>query len=218
MDDLDLMMSDRQLALTLPPEKTQGVQPKAKKKAVKKPAVKKPAVKKHKLKGQGAPTCSLSRGLPVARTGCCKALTVGSDCAGLCSEGLALELLGIPHKHIFAAESNPQVRKLIRNLHGDSIQYFDDVVTRDNAAAPKVHLYVFGAPCQPWSPAGHGKGLQDDRGKVLIHCLRYIKDKLPTLVLMENSHLLASTKCPRDSIKLKRKVVAPPESRRLFSA
>ncbi len=51
MDDLDLMMSDRQLALTLPPAKTQGVKPKAKKKAVKNKAVK--AVKNPSQRARG---------------------------------------------------------------------------------------------------------------------------------------------------------------------
>ncbi len=227
MDDLDMMMSDRQLALA---ELPLPANPQARTKAVKKiqhikkrPAQGTKAVKKIQhierkpaqakavkkptstnAKFSNPDTTKLTSGMPGHYTGHnllsgaaivpCVPLTLGSDCAGLCSEGVALELLGISHKHVFAAESNPQVQKLIRTMHGDSIEYFDNVVTRDNAAVPQVQLYVFGAPCQPWSPAGRGKGLEDERGQVLMHCLRYIKDKLPTLVLMENSHFLASTK------------------------
>ena len=37
-------------------------------------------------------------------------ITVGADCAGLLSEALALDYLGVECKHKFAAESNVKVR------------------------------------------------------------------------------------------------------------
>ena len=42
-------------------------------------------------------------------------ITVGSDCAGLVTEGLALEMLGVPHEHAFMSEMNRHVRHLIFN-------------------------------------------------------------------------------------------------------
>jgi DNA-cytosine methyltransferase len=53
---------------------------------------------------------------------------------------------------------------------------------------------VFGFPCQPFSPAGKGQGLDDPRGAVLKHCLDYVRRKRPLLVIAENSARLASRK------------------------
>lgn len=47
-------------------------------------------------------------------------------------------------------------------------------------------LLVGGAPCQPWSSAGHQKGLKDPRGQLIAHMLRLINEMRPRLVLFEN--------------------------------
>ncbi|WP_418608258.1 DNA cytosine methyltransferase [Georgenia sp. SUBG003] len=46
-------------------------------------------------------------------------------------------------------------------------------------------ILVGGPPCQPWS-AGHQKGLNDPRGKLIAHYLRLIDEASPRLVLFEN--------------------------------
>jgi site-specific DNA-cytosine methylase len=57
-----------------------------------------------------------------------------------------------------------------------------------------VDLYVFGFPCQPFSPAGKGKVLDDPRGMLLKYCVDYVQEKQPLLVIAENSSRLASRK------------------------
>ncbi|WP_418607067.1 DNA cytosine methyltransferase [Georgenia sp. SUBG003] len=47
-------------------------------------------------------------------------------------------------------------------------------------------ILVGGPPCQPWSSAGHQKGLNDPRGKLIAHYLRLIDEASPRLVLFEN--------------------------------
>ena len=121
-------------------------------------------------------------------------ITIGSDCAGLLSEGLALDMLGVAHKHVFAAECNTAIRHLLYKTFGTrAMAYYKDLTQRDNAAAPRVHLYVFGSPCQSWSPLGKRKGDQDARGQVLYSCLDYVKHKRPLVVLAENSAALANS-------------------------
>lgn len=74
-------------------------------------------------------------------------------------EGLALEMLGIPHKHIFASEKSRHVRHLLYQLYGRSaMRYYSDLTARDNRKAPTCHLYVFGFPCQPFSSVGLRQG------------------------------------------------------------
>ena len=132
-------------------------------------------------------------------------LTIGSDCAGLCSEGIALELLGVKHRHMFASELNDSVRHLLYDAYGKrAMQYYRDVTTRDHDLAPKVDLYCFGAPCQPFSPAGQGKGMTDPRSKAFSSCVSYIARKLPKCFVCENSHRLLSTKFAVEWHALKR--------------
>ena len=122
-------------------------------------------------------------------------ITVGSDCAGLCSEGIALELLGVKHRHLFACEVNPTVRHLLYKAYGKTtMQYYCDVTTRRHDLTPKVDLYCFGAPCQPFSPAGQGKGMTDPRSKAFSSCLAYTAAQRPKCFICENSHRLLSKK------------------------
>lgn len=45
---------------------------------------------------------------------------------------------------------------------------------------------IGGPPCQSWSEAGSGKGLDDKRGQVFLEYIRVIRDKQPLFFLAEN--------------------------------
>ncbi|MFC4631770.1 DNA cytosine methyltransferase [Promicromonospora alba] len=47
-------------------------------------------------------------------------------------------------------------------------------------------VLVGGPPCQPWSSAGHQKGLDDPRGQLIAHFLRMIGEVRPRFVVFEN--------------------------------
>ena len=47
-------------------------------------------------------------------------------------------------------------------------------------------VLVGGPPCQPWSSAGHQKGLDDPRGQLIAHFLRMIGEVRPRFVIFEN--------------------------------
>lgn len=138
---------------------------------------------------------NVSRAVRVAKTRAPRVnITVGSDCAGLLTEGLALEMLGVQHEHLFVSESNTNVRHLIYSVYGKRMHIYKDCSSRDLDGVPGVQLYVFGFPCQPFSPAGKGKGLDDPRGQILLHCLEYVQVKQPVLVIAENSARFSSCK------------------------
>ena len=120
---------------------------------------------------------------------------VGADGAWLLSEALALDYLGVEHKHKFAAASNAKLRRALCWKFGKgSMLFYRNVIVLDNtqSKAPRVHLYVFGARCQSFSPAGKRQGLQDHRGKILYSCLGYIKHKRPLIAVAENSAALST--------------------------
>ena len=149
--------------------------------------------KKHKSSKRENLGCGLTQ--PTDTDDGTHCITIGSDCAGLCSEGIALELLGVKHRHMFTSEMNKSVRHLLYNAYGKgSMTYYTDVTARRHDLVPKVDIYVFGPPCQPFSPAGQGKGVTDPRSHAFSSCIDYIAEQRPKCFICENSHRLLSKK------------------------
>ena len=51
---------------------------------------------------------------------------------------------------------------------------------------PEVDGIIGGPPCQSWSEAGAGRGINDDRGKLFWDYIRLLKAKQPKFFLVEN--------------------------------
>jgi len=49
-----------------------------------------------------------------------------------------------------------------------------------------LHGIIGGPPCQAWSEAGAGRGINDERGKVFFEYIRILKDVKPLFFLAEN--------------------------------
>lgn len=143
---------------------------------------------------------------PTRYTGVSCPLRVGSDCAGLMSESVALDNMGLKHTSIFIAESEPTLAKLLQLRH-PCAKFTADLTGRDDDKdTDHVDLYIFGAPCQPWSPAGKQQGNKDKKKRniVMWKCIDYIRTKLPRTVIGENSHAFAFKKFK----KVRRKIIS----------
>ena len=51
---------------------------------------------------------------------------------------------------------------------------------------PEIDGIVGGPPCQSWSEAGAGRGINDKRGKLFYDYIRILKEKQPSFFLAEN--------------------------------
>ena len=133
-----------------------------------------------------------------------RVLRVGADCAGLMSESVALDMLGVKHTSDFFAELNPTLMELLKHKHPEAKTAADLTTRDDNQDTEHVDIYCFGAPCQPWSPAGKGQGNKDEKKRniVLWKCISYIHDKLPRVVIAENSHALSFKKFKNIRLKI----------------
>jgi len=60
----------------------------------------------------------------------------------------------------------------------DSISNLKDI--------PDVDIITGGFPCQAFSLAGHKKGFDDERGKIVFELLDIIKKKKPKIIFLEN--------------------------------
>ena len=112
-------------------------------------------------------------------------IRVGTACGGWSSEIFALEHLKVKHAHVFDCDKESAVHRLVQHLHKPHIWY-DDVTHDDFRTAPACDVFVAGFPCQPFSAAGLGRGMQDHRGLVVLYVVRYIKERKPTTWILEN--------------------------------
>ena len=117
-------------------------------------------------------------------------LTLGTDFSGMDVPAMALRKLGVKHVHMFASDTNPACRKVIKHVFRPR-KVYTNIQHRTNATTSKCQLYVFGHPCQPFSSLGNNIGESDDRC-VLGKAMGYIRQQLPQAVLMENVAGLAS--------------------------
>jgi DNA (cytosine-5)-methyltransferase 1 len=113
-------------------------------------------------------------------------LLVGTDCSGIDAPIQALNVMGIPHRYLFASDNDKSAKEMIM-CNDKPRQFFDDITTRDHTKLPKVNMYVAGFPCQPFSTLGKRAGFDDaKRGNIFFHCFETIKHTNPDFFILEN--------------------------------
>jgi len=121
-------------------------------------------------------------------------ITVGTFCSGTDAPIFALRQAGIPHRHVFSAETNKHARTFIQaNCPPETL--YGDIMTLDLATVPRVDLFVAGPPCQVYSTMNPKRlncegsvetGVLDKRAYVLKRCLEYISVARPKTAILEN--------------------------------
>lgn len=56
----------------------------------------------------------------------------------------------------------------------------------------EIDILTAGFPCQPFSQAGHGRGFEDERGKLFDHVTRLLNELQPKAYLLENVKTLVT--------------------------
>ena len=123
-----------------------------------------------------------------------RTLRMGSLCTGMGTCHMGMRVLSRCNEHIkvihkFAVDNNPDCIKVIQHNFGNSIEsiILSSVSSLDITALPTVDLLAAGFPCQPWSSANpKRKGVTDPRASVIVHILKYIQQRKPKLIILEN--------------------------------
>lgn len=84
----------------------------------------------------------------------------------------------------WACEADPDCRDVYAANHG--IDPHPDIAGVDPDEVPDHELCFAGLPCQAYSVAGRGRGLDDGRSHVFVGLLKLLRAKRPECVLIEN--------------------------------
>lgn len=119
--------------------------------------------------------------------------------AGVGTQRMALERVGIDHDVVGIAEIDKFAIKSYMAIHGDTKNY-GDISKIDVGKLPDFDLFTYSFPCQDISMAGKQAGFDKDSGtrsSLLWECERIIKAKRPKYLLMENVKALTFKKNKR---------------------
>lgn len=115
---------------------------------------------------------------------------IGSLFAGV--GGICLGFKQVGCKVLWANEIDVNACKTYRLNHQD-IELIEGSVTNLVAnQLPQIDILTAGFPCQPFSQAGHGKGFDDERGKLFFEIPRLLKLLRPQAYFLENVKTLSS--------------------------
>ena len=112
--------------------------------------------------------------------------TMGVDCCGLLVDWeVAVSLLGPKVRLVWASDKDPDVKKYALEKYKMNIWYDDIFRSPSSTPVPRCRIYSAGFPCQPFSSAGQGLGLDDPRGSMSFGCRDYIDSQRPDVFILE---------------------------------
>jgi DNA (cytosine-5)-methyltransferase 1 len=113
--------------------------------------------------------------------------------AGVGAWSKALENLQIEHEVVAAVEFDKKTTDCYNIIHGTSFEP-TDITTVNPQNFPDCDIICYSPPCQSFSVAGKGLGVEDSRGTLFWNALRVIAAKKPKYCLMENVKNLTGKK------------------------
>ena len=103
---------------------------------------------------------------------------------GMSCGQLALDTLGIKVNNYFASEIDPYAMQIARKNYPNT-KHIGSVLDVKGSDLPRIDLLIGGSPCQSFSNAGDGSGL-DGKSKLFWEFVRVLKETKPTYFLLEN--------------------------------
>jgi DNA (cytosine-5)-methyltransferase 1 len=79
----------------------------------------------------------------------------------------------------------------------------DDICEIDPSKIEDYDILCAGFPCQPFSQAGHHKGFKDSRGTMFSQVMRFVKQNIPKIIILENVQALLNHDKGKSFLKIK---------------
>ena len=106
-------------------------------------------------------------------------------CSGIGGGRLGLEQAGLKCVgYSDTARLAPITYNLMFNTTGE--KNYGNLKRIQTETLPKFDFLIAGFPCQTFSVIGRKKGFSDDRGQIIFHLARILKETQPTCFLLEN--------------------------------
>lgn len=87
-------------------------------------------------------------------------------------------------KCVFSCEIDKNCQQVYLENYGEKVE--SDITKIDEKKIPDFDVLLGGFPCQPFSISGRKKGFDDTRGTLFFDICRIIKEKNPSVVVLEN--------------------------------
>ena len=91
---------------------------------------------------------------------------------------------------LFASEIDTFAKKAYEENY--NIKPFGDITEIESSEIPDHDILFAGFPCQPFSIIGNRKGFDDIRGTLFFEIARILKDKMPSIFILENVKQLST--------------------------
>jgi DNA (cytosine-5)-methyltransferase 1 len=116
--------------------------------------------------------------------------------AGYGGASIGLKKAGIDHEVVGFSEIDKHATKVWQQTHGETVRNFGDCTKINVDEVPDHDLLTGGFPCQAFSVAGKGQGVDDEKGRGLLFndIVRIAEIKKPQYMLLENVKGLLSEK------------------------
>jgi len=103
---------------------------------------------------------------------------------GMSCGQLALDTLGIKVNNYFASEIDPHAMQIAKKNYPNT-KHIGSVLDVRGSDLPQIDLLIGGSPCQSFSNAGDGSGMEG-KSKLFWEFVRVLKETKPTYFLLEN--------------------------------
>jgi len=103
---------------------------------------------------------------------------------GMSCGQLALDALGVKVGNYFASEIDSHAIRIAKKNYPNT-KHIGSVLDVKGSDLPKIDLLIGGSPCQSFSNAGDGSGM-DGKSKLFWEFVRVLKETKPTYFLLEN--------------------------------
>jgi DNA (cytosine-5)-methyltransferase 1 len=100
--------------------------------------------------------------------------------------GLDLGFSQAQFKIIWANEYDKSIWNTYEFNHPKTVLDRRDIRNINSSEIPECLGIIGGPPCQSWSEAGAGRGINDSRGQLFYEYIRIVEDKQPLFFLAEN--------------------------------
>ncbi len=111
-------------------------------------------------------------------------IKVGSLFSGIGGIDLGFEQAGF--EIAWANDLDAAACKTYRNNFSNTILIENDVRNVDPRTLSDIDVLIAGFPCQPFSVMGYRRGFNDPRGNLFFEIARFIDEKKPRVVFLEN--------------------------------